>query len=194
MFVYKITNNVNDKVYIGQSIRPIEDRFKRHLCDAQNGKLNTHFARAIRKYGRDAFRIECIDTASTQDELNMKEQYWIRAYDSVTNGYNETDALSKCGGNTYQSKTDDEMEVISRKISQSKLGARNPRAKSVKCRNVDTGEVLYFDTVEACRAHFGEKHHRFITTRVLHQTRGLYLGQWDIVYQDDSFFRTKTSD
>lgn len=34
MFVYKITNNVNDKVYIGQSIRPIEDRFKRHLCDA----------------------------------------------------------------------------------------------------------------------------------------------------------------
>lgn len=34
MFVYKITNAVNGKVYIGQTVRSIEDRFQRHLCDS----------------------------------------------------------------------------------------------------------------------------------------------------------------
>lgn len=54
MYVYKITNKHNDKVYIGQSIRPIEERFKRHINDSLNNILNTHFARAIRKYGVDS--------------------------------------------------------------------------------------------------------------------------------------------
>ena len=36
MFIYKITNKINNKVYIGQSIRPIEKRFQRHINDALN--------------------------------------------------------------------------------------------------------------------------------------------------------------
>ena len=47
VWIYKITNIVNGKVYIGQTIRPIEDRFHRHINDAMNNRLNTHFARAI---------------------------------------------------------------------------------------------------------------------------------------------------
>ena len=83
IFVYKIKNIVNNKVYIGQSIRPIEQRFKRHINDAINNNLNTHFARAIRKYGQDKFEIEQIDVANSQEELNKKEQYWIRYYLSL---------------------------------------------------------------------------------------------------------------
>lgn len=120
MWIYKITNIQNEKVYIGQTIRPIEQRFKRHMNDALNNILDTHFARAIRKYGKENFIIEQIDTAQTQDELNKKEQYWIQYYNSVENGYNETDAISKCGGNTYQSKTEEEMEDIKEKIRQAK--------------------------------------------------------------------------
>ena len=116
MWIYKITNIQNNKVYIGQTIRPIEQRFKRHINDALNNILDTHFARAIRKYGKENFIIEQIDTAQTQEELNQKEQYWIQYYNSVNEGYNETDAISKCGGNTYQSKTEEEMEVIKEKI------------------------------------------------------------------------------
>ena len=111
MWIYKITNIQNNKVYIGQTIRPIEQRFHRHINDAMNNILDTHFARAIRKYGKDSFIIEEIDTAQTQDELNQKEQYWIRYYDAVNKGYNETDAINKCGGNTYQSKTEEEMKI-----------------------------------------------------------------------------------
>lgn len=73
MFIYKITNTVNNKMYIGQTIRQIEQRFKRHINDAVNNNLNTHFARAIRKYEQDKFVIEQIDVANSQDELNKKE-------------------------------------------------------------------------------------------------------------------------
>ena len=124
MWVYKITNIQNQKVYIGQTIRPIEQRFKRHINDALNNILDTHLARAIRKYGKDSFTIHIIDSATSQDELNQKEQYWIRYYDSVNTGYNETDAISKCGGNTCQSKTEEEMKVIRQKLSDSKKGAK----------------------------------------------------------------------
>ena len=70
MWIYKITNIQNQKVYIGQTIRPIEQRFKRHINDALNNILDTHLARAIRKYGKDSFTIHIIDSATSQDELN----------------------------------------------------------------------------------------------------------------------------
>ena len=49
MWIYKITNIQNNKVYIGQTIRPIKDRLNRHINDALHNILDTHFARAIRK-------------------------------------------------------------------------------------------------------------------------------------------------
>lgn len=61
MFVYKIINKENGKVYIGQTIRPIEQRFKRHINDAINNIIDTHFARAIRLYGEGCFMLELID-------------------------------------------------------------------------------------------------------------------------------------
>ena len=112
MYVYKITNKFNGKVYIGQSIRPIEERFKRHINDSINNVLDTHFARAIRKYGVDSFDLELVDIANTQEELNEKEQYYIRKYNSINEGYNETDAIYKCGGNTYKYKTNDELNEL----------------------------------------------------------------------------------
>ena len=73
MFIYKISNNINDKVYIGQTIRPIEDRFRRHISDAINNILDTHFARAIRKYGKENFHIEMIDSAEKHYGFNKRE-------------------------------------------------------------------------------------------------------------------------
>jgi len=192
MFIYKITNTKNGKVYIGQSIRPIEQRFKRHIVDAINNTLDTHFARAIRKYGPDSFVIEHIDTATTQSELNEKEQFYITQYDSVNNGYNETDAIYKCGGNTYLSKTESELDIIKDKIRTSKIGAKNPNSRAVKAKNVDTNEEFFFDTVEECKRFFGEKHHRFITTRVKKETRSLYKGVWNIAYKEDEYFKDAT--
>ena len=187
MEIYKITNLVNDKVYIGQSARGVRERFTRHIHDAMSERLDTHFARAIRKYGPENFVVEVIDTADTQEELNRKEQYWIREYDSVHHGYNETDAMYKCGGNTYMSKTELEMFSIGDRIRESKLGAKNPRSRKVKCRNEWTDEEFFFDTLKECQDFFGEKSHRFISTRLNHNTRSLYLGEWNFAYQEEPY-------
>ena len=187
MYIYKITNKENGKVYIGQSIRPVEQRFKRHINDAMNNIINTHFARAIRKYGKDCFVYEVIDTATNQTELNEKEQKWINFYDSVNTGYNETDAIYKCGGNTYMSKTNEEMKSISEKIKNFKIGSKNPNSRRIKVKNVKTNEELFFDTVNDCRLYFSEEHHRFISTRVNHVTKSLYKGLWNISYADEDY-------
>ena len=186
MWIYKITNIQNNKVYIGQTIRPIEQRFHRHLSDALNNILDTHFARAIRKYGKDSFIIEEIDNAQTQDELNQKEQYWIRYYNSVKEGYNETDAISKCGGNTYQSKTEEEMEVIKNKIRQTKLGDKNPMARKIKRTNIITNEVDIFDTVINCAKACGIQNGKTsISTRLNGQVKSPYKKTWIFEYYDE---------
>ena len=74
MVVYKITNKLNNKIYIGQTIHTAQERWKRHILDAQRG-LNTHFAQTIRKYGPQNFSLEVIDSAATQEELTQKEYY-----------------------------------------------------------------------------------------------------------------------
>ena len=186
MWIYKITNIQNNKVYIGQTIRPIQQRFHRHINDAMNDILNTHFARAIRKYGKDSFKIEEIDTAQTQDELNKKEQYWIKYYNSTIDGYNETDAISKCGGNTYQSKTKEEIEGIKEKLRQTKIGAKNPMAQKIKRINIITNEVDMFDTIISCAKACGIKNGKTsISTRLNGQIKSPYKNTWTFEYYNE---------
>lgn len=185
IYIYKITNIQNNKVYIGQTIRPIQERFKRHINDAINNILDTHFARAIRKYGKENFIIEKIDEANNQEELNKKEQYWIRKYNSIKNGYNETDAISKCGGNTYKSKTQKEMDIIKEKIRETKIGSKNPMARKIKRINIQTNEVDIFDTIISCAKACGIKNGKTsITTRLNGQIKSPYKNKWLFEYYD----------
>ena len=187
MEIYKITNLVNNKVYIGQSARGVRERFTRHINDAMSDRLDTHFARAIRKYGPENFVVEVIDTANTQDELNCKEQYWIRQYDSIKHGYNETDATYKCGGNTYMGKTELELFNIADRIRESKLGSKNPHSRKIKCRSEATGEELIFDTMKECQEYFGETNHQFVSRRVNHDIHSLYWGEWNFAYLEEPY-------
>ena len=186
MWIYKITNIQNNKVYIGQTIRPIQQRFNRHINDALNNILDTHFARAIRKYGKENFVVEEIDKAQTQDELNKKEQYWINYYNSVEEGYNETNAISKCGGNTYRSKTEKEMEVIKEKIRKTKIGSKNPMARKIKRTNILTNEVDIFDTIIECAKACGIQNGKTsITTRLNGQVKHPFKKTWIFEYYDE---------
>ena len=186
MWIYKITNIQNNKVYIGQTIRPIKYRLNRHINDALHNILDTHFARAIRKYGKESFIIEEIDTASSQEELNQKEQYWIQYYNATIDGYNETDAIYKCGGNTYKNKTEEEMKIIKEKISKTKIGAKNPMARKVKRTNILTGEIDYFDTVISCAKACGIQNGKTsITTRLNGQIKSPYKKTWIFEYYDE---------
>ena len=186
MEIYKITNKINGKVYIGQTIRPVQYRFHRHINDAMRNIIDTHFARAIRKYGSDQWLLEVIDNAETREELNQKEQYWIQYYNSVEEGYNETDAINKCGGNTYRSKTEEEMEVIKEKIRQTKIGNKNPMAKKIKRINIQTGEIDIFETIINCAKACGINNGKTsITTRLNGQIKSPFKGKWLFEYYDE---------
>lgn len=88
MIIYKITNRVNGKVYIGQTVRTLEARWRRH-CTNTSGCTAIH--EAIQKYGKENFSVEQIDVASDREELNKKEIYWIQHYDCIApKGYNLT--------------------------------------------------------------------------------------------------------
>lgn len=187
MYVYKITNDVNDKVYIGQTINSIQERFKRHINSAINNELNTHFARAIRKIGPEHFTIELIDTAESQEELTEKEYYWIHYYDSTHKGYNETENKLKCGGNTYASKTPEEMRIISKKIRDTKLRGKNPQARAVKCRNIKTNEEKHFDSLRSMQDFFNENNHNALGQRCSGKISSLYKDVWQIAYEENSF-------
>lgn len=89
-YIYKITNLINNKIYIGQTIRTIEKRWQEHLWNSFNEKslsYNCLFHKAIRKYGKDNFKIEKLEECENKDIL-MKEKYWINYYNSCNTGYN----------------------------------------------------------------------------------------------------------
>lgn len=90
MIIYKATNLVNGKVYIGQTIRSLEYRKRRHLQDAKRGD-STHFHQALRKYGEHNFVFEVIDEAFNKTELNKLENYYIQQFNSIKTGYNMVD-------------------------------------------------------------------------------------------------------
>ena len=84
--IYKFTNKINNKTYIGQS-KSIETRYKRHLYDANKGS-KTIFHRALIKYGIENFTFEIIEECDVS-RLDEREKYYIKQYGSLMpNGYN----------------------------------------------------------------------------------------------------------
>lgn len=115
MLIYKILNLINGKLYIGQTSKTLKYRWSLHVRSNKNSRYLTN---AIKKYGPLNFSIEQIDTATSQEELNEKEKYWICFYKSTDRniGYN-----IQPGG--YKGKHSEETKKI---LSKMKLGKLNP--------------------------------------------------------------------
>ena len=88
--IYLITNDVNSKVYVGQTIQTLNKRFNGHCCYSKSDRsINMYIKRAIHKYGRDKFHIQLIEECPV-NILDEREKYWINFYDSYNTGYNLT--------------------------------------------------------------------------------------------------------
>lgn len=89
--IYKITNTINGKSYIGQSTN-IYKRWEREKADSRNVSSRSYeypLMRAFRKYGIKNFNFEIIEECNNE-ELNQREVYWIDYFDTFFNGYNQT--------------------------------------------------------------------------------------------------------
>ncbi len=93
--IYKVTNSINNKVYIGQTVKNLNERRNSHYYKARHENLNTHFLNALNKYPEEIFIWEEIDEANSREELDSKEIYWINFYNSIEMGYN-----TRVGGET----------------------------------------------------------------------------------------------
>lgn len=87
-YIYKITNDINNKIYIGKTEFSVEKRWKEHCRDSQKeNKQNRPLYRAMKKYGLNHFHIEVIEKTDRGEE---REKYWIEYYGSFKKGYNAT--------------------------------------------------------------------------------------------------------
>lgn len=105
--IYIITNSINDKVYIGQTIQSLNNRWKEHCRKScSKNEANMHIKRAIFKYGEDKFSIKELEKCNIEN-LNEREIYYINLYNSYINGYNST----KGGSGNKPLKLDKEDQV-----------------------------------------------------------------------------------
>lgn len=134
--IYKITNLLNDKVYIGQSV-DIEKRWSVHKAELKNNyHHNIHLQNAWNKYGEKNFKFSIIEECDV-DQLNQREIYWISKFDSCENGYN----LTSGGGNT---------ESFSKSIIQfDSNGTELSRYTSISEAETTTG-ICYSQISECC--------------------------------------------
>lgn len=91
MIIYKITNIKNNKIYIGlTTTKSAQCRFNKHVSEALNTNENRYFLNAIRKHGKDNFKVEEIDFAFTIEELKIKEINYINLLNTTNRniGYN----------------------------------------------------------------------------------------------------------
>lgn len=91
MYIYSALNTKNGKRYVGQTTVGLQQRRRQHISSVKKDTTpRTHFQNALRKY-RGCFLWTILDIASTQQELDIKEQHWIQHYCShiETFGYNK---------------------------------------------------------------------------------------------------------
>lgn len=88
--IYKIVNDINNKVYVGKTNLSLQTRFNQHCKDSEKEcEQNRPLYAAMRKYGINHFHIEKIEDCLPED-ASLKEQYWIGYFQGYEKGYNAT--------------------------------------------------------------------------------------------------------
>ena len=191
-YIYKYTNKINGKVYIGQT-NNLQKRFNGHKSEAFNPKskgYNLPFHCAIRKYGIKNFIYEVleeIEDGESQDFINDREIFFIAFYHSLTteNGYNLTVGGDGCPKLplTYEEKlsrsklfTGDEIKDIQQRLLNDEEfddieEIYKPKLKRTFLVNINTGTNFYnpdfnYPLKKNARSKFSQKEIRAIKDRI----------------------------
>lgn len=89
-YIYKITNIINGKSYIGKTLKTVKERWSEHCQDYKRDRNEKRpLYSAMKKYGIENFLIQEIESCS-EIEINEREKYWIEFYKTFQYGYNAT--------------------------------------------------------------------------------------------------------
>lgn len=154
MIIYKATNKIDGKSYIGQTVQKLKERAKRHL----NGRVRrSYFRNALLKHGMENFTWEVLEKCDSKKELDEMEFHYIKQYDThVRNGsgYN----LTWGGEGTHGFKMSEETKDKLRYIRSNKTRKRMSRA--AKNRKYSEEAIKKFKTMNSGidNGMYGKKH------------------------------------
>lgn len=136
-FIYKHTNIVNNKVYIGQTCQQPNRRFGRNGINYI--KYNTYFGRAIQKYGWDSFEHQIIQTTDTKEKADILEKMWISFYRKRNGVYNLSDGGE---GNTgYIMSEEAKLKISKAKKGKTHIGVPHTEEAKLKMSNAKKGKT-----------------------------------------------------
>ncbi|MFM2010794.1 MAG: Acinetobacter phage Ac42 [Bacteroidota bacterium] len=141
MVIYKITNLINGKIYVGQ------DKFNNPKYLGSGFKLR----RAIKKYGSENFKKDILESCSSKEELNSKEKFWIKELNSTNPdiGYNLVDGGQ--GGNLGEYANKKKSETLKKFLKENptaRKGEKNPRYDKT---------IYHFFNIETFEEYVGTK-------------------------------------
>lgn len=184
--IYKYTNKYDRKVYIGKS-KDIELRYKQHLKTVKIIKIqkHSHFYKALRKYGIDAFDFEVLIECPIEN-LNYWEKFYIKYYCSNNSdyGYNMTN-----GGDGIDYWNDELKERQSKTLKGKKgnrLGAKFTEEQRI---NLSISHINYYKEHPEAREQLSRKlKQRFIDNPELRKNYCSTLGKHRIYREDGSYY------
>ena len=123
MQIYLVTNKVNGKRYIGQTVQPLKKRWSSHGSDAKRRRGPHALVHALLKYGKENFSIRTLKVCNTRIELNRLEKHFIvKLKTKAPNGYNITDGGDGTPGVPY---TTSQYKKFKKTIGSSRIGSGN---------------------------------------------------------------------
>lgn len=135
MIIYKATNSVTGKVYIGQTIKSLAKRRSEHIYNSKRG-CDSYFYKSVNKYGSDIFEWDVLCECDTKEELDEMEFHYIRQYKISTGVYNLTDGGDGSHGRLVSTETKKKMseankgrqisDDLRKKFSENRRGENNP--------------------------------------------------------------------
>ena len=185
MLVYQITNRLNGKRYVGKTLVSLDARWSAHCRDALSGRLDTHFARAIRKHGVHVFDKCVLEECDTHDDLIEREIWWIDEVGSYHDGYNSTKGGD---GGTWGRKMS---QASKDKLSKARMGMKFTDEHKRKLSESHKG--LLVGEKNGMYGKRGPKHHLYGTERPIEVCRKISQSKYKKVDQltlDGEFVRT----
>ena len=136
--IYKCTNLINGKIYIGQT-KNLKNRIKMHKKNVEN-KVNRKLYDSMNKHGFENFKWEVIDVALSKEELNFKEKFYIIKFNSFNSGYNMT--IGGDGGNTFEGLSKERQIEAGNKIRKALKGKKKPDGFAEKLSKIHKGKKM----------------------------------------------------
>jgi len=189
--IYKATNKINGKSYIGQTIQPLNKRIIKHVNDALNNRYNSYFHKVIRKHGKKNFIWEVIAKCNSIEELNKMEVEMIKRHNAINKGYNLTEGGEGRVGCKHTEKSKKKMseqnkgekngmygkhhsEKTKKKMSESRKGKKS--FWYGKHLTEETRRKISESRIGEKNCNYGKKFSIEIRQRMSKATKGRYIG------------------